>query len=65
MDTKELVTLAVDNLKETCAKIAEMAADEKHLNQQSGPMTTALTQFANQLTLCFTIKNALNDVRKP
>lgn len=64
MTEQELLTIAAENLTETCNRLCVIAADPNYLNLRTPEIYDLQESFKNQFTLCFTLKNAFDSLRK-
>lgn len=64
MNETELLKLAVENLKETMDEMLAIAADSRHMNQDSRESINACERLKNRYVLCFTLKNAVAEIQR-
>lgn len=64
MNEKELLALAIDNLKDSCRDLVLFAESDKHLNMSHKDIGDAYSNIETKLRLVFTLKNAFNQLQR-
>lgn len=65
MTTTELLSIASENLRDSMDQLQVIAERPDYINGSTKEIAELFERISNQFTLCFTLKNAIQDLTRP